>query len=216
MEIKDISFKNYRILRITGIFVCIIGLILILFFQIKTTENFRILSDFIQNIILFVLVLLIFLPDNKTMKVALIIGVFTMLFDFIIETIAVYLDWWYPLGGTQMPPIIVIPIEMVLSFLIIGTTMAIVFTFPEKIREMDFQPLNWIKPLFENENYDWYWRVLLIFINAIIGTYGDYNAGQEIWIPGPNWHPIYTFFVWFFGGIMMLLMFWFLQKKIKR
>jgi len=207
--------KDFKLLRATGIIICLVGVFLILFGGIKTPENFRILSDFIQNILILNIILLIFLPNNRTLKIALIIGIFTMVIDFILETIAVYLNWWYPLGGTQFPPIIVVPLEMVISFLIIGTAIGIILTFPEKIREMDFKPLNWIKPLFENQKFDWLWRFLLILVNAIIGTHGDYSAGPEIWVPGTYWHPIYTFFIWFGGGTIILLLYYFLEKKIK-
>ncbi|MHA1150600.1 MAG: hypothetical protein ACTSR8_20460 [Promethearchaeota archaeon] len=207
--------KEDTLLRVSGILVCIIGIILILVGGIKTPENFRILSDIIQTFFLFMLIILLFLPDNRLMKIAFIIGIFTVITDFLLETIAVYLDWWYPLGGTQFPPVIIVPLEMIFSFLFIGAAMAIMLTFPEKIREMNFPLFNWIKPLFQNEKNDWYWRIFLIFLNALIGTNGDYSAGDTIWAPGPYWQPFYTFLVWLFGGLFTLLQFYLLDKRIK-
>ncbi len=205
---------QFKLLRIVGIISSLVGIVLILFGNIKTVENFRIVGDFLQNILLLNLVLLLFLPSENTMKISILTGVFNMILDFILETVAVYLDWWYPLGGTQIPPIIVVPLEMVMSFFLIGTATGITITFPQKIRELDFKLLNWVKPLFKNEKFDMSWRILYLFLIAIIGTNGDYTAGSEIWAPGPYWLPLYTFFIWFFGGLMVLLFYSFLEQKI--
>ena len=51
------------------------------------------------------LVIFVFYPDKRTFKIAFIVGIFTMVFDFVLETIAVILDWWHPLGGLQYHPI---------------------------------------------------------------------------------------------------------------
>ena len=202
-------------LRIAGIISSIAGATMILFSGIKTPTNFRILSDFIQNLLLINAVLLLFLPSDREMKVALFIGLFTMGFDFILEEIAVFLDWWYPLGGTQFPPIIVVPMEMVASFFIIGTSMGVILYFPEKIREMNYTHINWLKKLFKSPRHDTFWRVVLLFINAIIGTNGDYTAGPTIWVPGPTWHPLFTFIVWFGGGLFTLIIWNILNEKLK-
>ncbi|MFX0101615.1 MAG: hypothetical protein ACFFCS_18715, partial [Candidatus Hodarchaeota archaeon] len=172
---------------------------------------FRIVSDFIQNLLLINLVILVFLPNNKEMKVALIIGVFTMFFDLFLEAIAVQLDWWYPKGEHL---ILEVPIEMVVSFMIIGTSMGIIFYFPEKMRDMNFKPLNWVKILVKNPKYDYIWRIALLFVNAIIGMNGDYSAGEAIWEAGENWLPIYTFFVWFGGGLITLVLYRYLNAKL--
>jgi hypothetical protein len=201
------------IFRGLGIVSCLLGILLILFGGIKTAENFRIVSDFLQNSLEHNHVLFLFLPDDNKLKIAMIIGLLTMLIDFILETVAVYLDWWYPLGGTQFPPLIVVPLEMVLSFFLIGTTMAIILDFPEKIRTSSFFALKLIKPFFKNNRLDWFWRFLLVLLNAIIGMNGDYSAGPEIWAPGPSWNPIYTFFVWLGGGFVTLLFYYLLNKK---
>ena len=206
--------EQFKILRIVGIISSLVGIVLILFGDIKTVDNFRIVSDFLQNILLLNLVLLLFLPSENTMKISILTGFFNMIFDFVLETVAVYLDWWYPLGGTTLPPIIVVPLEMVLSFFLIGTATGIIITFPQKIREMDFKLLDWIKPLFKNERYDTLWRIFYIFLIAIIGTYGDYSAGPEIWAHGPYWLLLYTFFVWFLGGLTVLLFYSFLERKM--
>ena len=206
--------EQFKLLRIVGIISSLVGVLLILFGNIKTADNFRIVGDFLQNILLLNLVLLLFLPSENTMKISILTGVFMMVLDFVLETVAFYLDWWYPLGGTQFPPLIVVPLEMVTSFFIIGTAMGITITFPKKIRELDFKLLNWVKPLFKNEKFDTLWRILYIFLIAIIGTNGDYTAGPEIWAPGPYWLPLFTFFVWFFGGLTVLLFYSFLERKI--
>lgn len=214
----DLS-KEYEIpasLRIIGIITSISGILIILFGGIKTTENFRLLSDFIQNILLLNLIFFIFLPNNVQLKIAVYIGIFIMIFDFLLEEIAVFLDWWYPLSGTQYPPIIVVPLEMVISFFLIGTGMGVILTFPEKIRSFNLGPLNPLKRLFQNSRLDLLWRVLILITNALIGTNGDYTAGSEIWIPGPNWHPIYTFFIWFGGGLITLALYYYLERKINK
>ena len=204
--------KEFRLLRITGIIASIAGVLFILFGGIKTPANFRILSDFIQNLLIINIVLLAFMPKEKAMKIALCVGLFVMGLDFGLETLAIYLNWWYPLGGFQWPPILVVPLEMVVSFIIIGTSMAIVLTFPEVIRETDEPVIKWFKPLFKDKKFDLLWRILLLLINAIIGTHGDYTAGPTIWVPGPLWHPIFTFLMWFGGGMLTLLVFYGVRK----
>jgi len=206
--------KENKLLRATGIITSLVAVILILYGNVKTPENFRFM-DVIQTCLILIIVMFIFLPDDRLMKIALIIGMLTLVIDLILETIAVYLDWWYPLGGTQIPPLIIVPLEMLIGFIFTGAATAITYTHPEKIREMDFKLLNWIKPLFKKEKYDLFWRLLLVLAMAIIGTHGDYSAGPEIWVPGPLWYPIYTFFVWFGGGLIMLYLFYYLDKKLK-
>ena len=171
--------------------------------------------DLLQNILLLNIVLFIFVPTNSVFKIALIIGIITMIFDYVLETIAVLLSWWFPLGGIQFHPLLIIPLEMVVGFIFLGISIGIILTFPEKIRDMNFKPLNWLKPLFKESKYDYVWRSLLIFLNAIVGTHGDYSAGSTIWVPGPQWQPLYTFFVWFGGGLITLLIFYILRQKIK-
>ena len=194
----------------------ILGILLILFGGIKTPENFRIISDLVQNFLLLNIIVIIFMPNKKSIKISIFIGIFVLILDFLIETIAVYLNWWYPLGGIQFPPILVIPLEMVLSFFIIGVSFTILLTYPEKIRKMDFKFLNWIKFLFNNPKLDILWQILLVFINALIGMMGDYSVGSQIWRPGPHWIPFYTFLVWLIGGFITLLLYKFLNSKIKK
>lgn len=73
-----------------------------------------------------------------------------------------------------------------------------------------------MKPLFKNPRHDKPWLVLLLFVNAIVGTNGDYSAGPSIWVPGAAWHPLYTFVVWFGGGLLVLLVFTWLDKRVAR
>jgi hypothetical protein len=49
-------------------------------------------------------------------------------------------------------------------------------------------------------------------INSIRIIIADYSASPEIWVPGPNWYPIYTFFVWLLGGLLILAVFKLLEK----
>ena len=138
-----------------------------------------------------------------------------MIVDFFLETVAVLLDWWYPLGGTQYPPLIIVPLEMVLSFFLIGTSTGVIFTFPEVIRNSDNKTLSFISPLFKRERFDIIWRILYSFCISLIGTNGDYSAGPEIWQPGIYWQPFYTFLVWFLGGLLILLFYSLLERKMK-
>jgi hypothetical protein len=202
--------------RIAGICASVAGVLFIMFGGIKTPQNFRILSDLIQNLLLFNAMMLLFLPDDRQMKVALCTGCFTAIWDFLLEEAAVYLGWWYPLGGTQFPPAVVVPVEMVASFVIIGASMAIIFYIPGRIRVIDCKPVNWVKPLFKNPRHDRIWLVLLLLANAIVGTNGDYSAGPSIWVPGAAWNFLYTFLVWFGGGLLVLLVFKWLDKRITR
>jgi len=205
-----------KLTRITGIILSTIGVLFILFGGIKTPENFRILSDFIQNFLLIIIVLLLFLPDDRKMKVSFLVGLFSTGFDFILESAAVYSNWWFPLGGTQFPPAIVVPLEMVCSFFIIGTNTSIMFYLPEKIRMMDCKPFDWLKKFVRNKRYDVHWRVVFLFANAVIGMNGDYSSGPAIWMPGASWFPVYTFLVWFLGGLLILAFFTVVDRKLAR
>ncbi len=199
-----------------GITASVVGVVFIMFGGIKTPQNFRILSDLIQNLLLLNAIILLFLPSDRQMKVALCTGCFTAAWDFMLEEAAVYLNWWYPRGGTQFPPAVVVPLEMVASFVIIGTSMGLFFYFPRRIRAADCKLVNWAKPLFALSKNDRWWLVLLLVANAVIGTNGDYSAGPSIWGPGAAWHPLYTFIVWFGGGLLVLFVFTWLDKRIIR
>lgn len=192
------------------------GVAFIMFGGIKSPQNFRILSDFMQNLFLISALLLLFLPDDRQMKVALLTGCFTAAYDFTLEEVAVYLGWWFPLGGTQFPPVVVVPLEMVTSFVLIGTSMALLFYLPGRIRTANCKLVKWAKPLFKNPRHDRWWLVLLLAVNAVVGTNGDYSAGSSIWVPGAAWHPAYTFVVWLAGGLLVLLVFTMLDKRIKQ
>ncbi|MHA1270573.1 MAG: hypothetical protein ACTSPY_12345 [Candidatus Helarchaeota archaeon] len=205
--------KQVNIIRLIISITSITGILLILFGNIKTIDNFRILSDIIQNILLFNLVLIIFMPNKIYLKISIIIGIFTMIYDLILESVAVYLNWWYPKGKYT---IFGVPIEMVLSFLLIGATFCILLTFPNKLRNTNIKYLKWIKPLFRNDKFDIVWRVLLVISNAIIGTNGDYSAGTDIWEPGLYWCPTYTFLIWLTGGLVVLILFIFLEKRFMK
>ncbi|MHA1338488.1 MAG: hypothetical protein ACTSRZ_01335 [Promethearchaeota archaeon] len=125
---------------------------------------------------------------------------------------------------------------MVLSFLIIGMSFYFVLEIPEKLMELDSQSINmlqlWQKlPIIRNiltffnklfrspkyikrsKFYNLIIRIFFIFLNAIIGANGDYSAGELVWKPGDNWRPIFTFIVWFGGGIITLIAFYILKPK---
>ena len=104
--------EENKLLRSIVIISNVIGLLIILYGGIKNPENvplFRAL-DFLQNILVLNIILFIFLPNKSTFKIALILGIFSMIIDYVLETIAVMLNWWYPLGGIQYPPILIIPL----------------------------------------------------------------------------------------------------------
>lgn len=202
-----------RIARGAGIATLLVGLVVVLFGDVKTPANFRLLSDLVQNVLVFNLVLLVFLPARREIKIALVLGAFNVVVDFVLETVAVALDWWYPLGGTQFPPVVVVPLEMVASFFLIGAAFALVMTFPAQIRASENRVIHRLEPLVRHPRRDWAWRVALIVVNAVVGTHGDYTAGPEIWQPGPAWHPAGTFLVWLLGGLASLALFTWLERR---
>ncbi len=205
-----------QVLRVFGMLLSLTGIIIILFGGVKTPENFRVVSDIFQNVCLITFILLFFFPDAPRIRKAMGLGLFVLIYDFILETIAVKLDWWYPLGGTQAPPLLIIPLEMVLSFFLIGTATYLILDAPDQIRACDSPPLVWLRPLFRNPRYDKILRVLYITLNAIVGTNGDYTAGPEIWVPGPTWHPVFTFLVWLSGGLLALGVFYGLKTRDRK
>jgi hypothetical protein len=212
--------KSYLLLRVLGTTLCLLAILLLMAKLITVSANGRILSDIIQNILLLGLCLFLIFPEEKRLQNAILIGAYTCVLDFFLETAAVYLAWWFPLGGTQAPPILVVPLEMVLGFFFFGTAIGLIFIVPRKIRE--FEPgksgnafytkiaklLKWLFP----KKLDLVWLVGFVFLSAVIGMYGDYNAGPGAWVPGPGWQMIYTFFVWFLGGLSMLAVFYTLEK----
>ncbi|MHA1732004.1 MAG: hypothetical protein ACTSU5_08665 [Promethearchaeota archaeon] len=194
-------------LRVAGMLACLGGVAYILFGGVKTASNFRVLSDLVQNLLVLAFVLLLFWPDARAARNALALGAFTMAYDFILETTAVYLDWWYPLGGTQFPPVLVVPLEMVSSFLLIGAATYFLLDAPARIREGCPAPASWFRPAFRDPRFDDAWRVAFTLLVAVVGTRGDYTAGPDIWAPGPQWHVALTFVVWFSGGLLVLLVY---------
>ncbi len=212
--------KSPYLLRIVGAGLCFLAIVIPLSGIIRVSVNGRVLGDILQNIFILCMSLFVLFPDEKRLQNALIIGCYTTVLDFILETAAVYLSWWFPLGGTQAPPLLVVPLEMVLGFFFFGMTIGIIFTFPRQVRDLNLNEvgnsilkkfLQFLKRLFPVK-LDWAWLVGFVFISAYIGMNGDYNAGPAAWVPGPGWQMIYTFFVWFFGGISMLALFFLLEN----
>jgi len=190
---------------------CCVGAIAVLLFApVKTAANFRALNDLLQNALVLALALLVFAPSARTVWRAAKLGVFVMVFDFVLETAAVRLDWWHPLGGTQFPPVIVVPVEMLTGFLLMGTSLGVVLSFPEALRDMRGRGLNWIRPWFLEPKRDLAWQLALLALLAVVGTHGDYAAGPAIWAPGPQWHPFYTFCVWTGSGLAVLWVYYLL------
>jgi hypothetical protein len=205
--------------RLLGAGICVLAVILLQLGLIKVSENGRILGDILQNIFILCITLFLIFPETKRLQNSIIIGIFTTVLDFVEETAAVYFNWWYPKGGTQMPPFLVIPLEMVLGFFFFGTAIAIIFTVPQKVQELE---INTAHPTLKDKIYKVLqrlitpktgivWLVAFIFLSAVIGTNGDYHAGSEAWQAGTDWQPVYTFFVWFFSGISMLGVFYLLE-----
>jgi len=195
---------SYTWIRAGGVALILGGIAVVLSSRITTPANFRLLNDLVQNALVLAAVLLAFLPTKQALLRAVALGVFVMVFDFVLETVAVRLGWWRPLGGTQFPPVLVVPLEMLIGFLIMGTSFGVVLCFPVRIRNARSQALNWARPWFENPRRDRAWQLLLILLVAAAGTHGDYAAGPEIWLPGAHWRPAYTFCVWAGTGLAVL------------
>ncbi|MBD3351181.1 MAG: hypothetical protein GF364_06820 [Candidatus Lokiarchaeota archaeon] len=203
--------NDLKPMRISGIVLSTIGVVLILFSGIKTVTNFRILSDIIQNILIFNIILLIFMPERKRLLKSFILGIIVMIYDFLIETIAVKFEWWFPLSGTQYPPFLVIPLEMVISFFIIGSSFSLLFDLPERIEEIKDHRFVSLKKLFSKKYSIHIFRVILVVLNAFVGMHGDYSAPDEIWMPGENWSPLFTFLIWLSGGLLSVAVFYFIE-----
>jgi len=204
--------RTSLVLRASGIGACLAGILVILFGGVATPESFRIVNGIVLNLLVLGVAWLLLAPNAKALRVAFMIGVFTMVLDFLLETAAVHLHWWYPLGGTQLPPLVVVPLEMVVGFLIMGTATGIVLAFPQRIRETTLTPLDRLKAPFANPNRDWTWRLAFVLVVALVGTHGDYTAGPDIWAPGAHWHPAFTFFVWSGCGLAIIALYCYLQR----
>lgn len=208
------KMKEFDLLRVLGISISIFGILVIIFGNVKTPENFQMLSNFGQNILVLNAILLIIMPKNRRLKIVLIIGVAIMVFDFVFEVIAVGAGWWILIGDNL---VLGLPIEMVISFLFIGTATGLILYLPEKIREMDFKLFNWLKPLVKNPRYDLLWKLLIVLALTIISTYGDLSGGVEmgVWAYGPNWHSSFVFILngWLYIGLIALSLQYVLEKK---
>ncbi|MHA1338487.1 MAG: hypothetical protein ACTSRZ_01340 [Promethearchaeota archaeon] len=95
----DLIRKKIFYLRLICIICSLVIIVCLLFGNVKNFSNFRILSDIIQNLAILILVICIFFPNKLELKRAFFLGLFIMAFDFVLETVAVLIDWWYPLGG---------------------------------------------------------------------------------------------------------------------
>ncbi|MHA1229447.1 MAG: hypothetical protein ACTSRP_02940 [Candidatus Helarchaeota archaeon] len=207
--------KDHIMLKLFGMIGVCVSLIIILFGGIKNPSNFRLISDIIQNTLISIFMLFLFFPDNKKIRDAIYLGTFVMVFDFILESIAVKFDWWYSLGGTTFPPIIIVPLEMIVGFFFLGFSFYFIFDIPVylvKIRS-NYSLIKFFTNLAKKKPIPHIFRITIVFLNAIIGTNGDLTAGEEIWKMGPGWAPIYTFFIWLIGGLITLSFYYFLQNK---
>ena len=210
---EHLSHISIRIrIVLLSIFFTLIGILL--FTDIKTPENFRFMNDVVQSGCVLTIMWLVILPSKKVVRASFYLGLSMMIWDFILETIAVKMGWWYPLGGIQLAPYLVIPLEMVISFLFLGMATGFLFGAPIDIRQNDniHIPHQWLKRLVQNPRFDLLYQLGFIVILAFVGMDGDYNAGPSIWVPGPSWQREYTFLIWLFGGLLGLFLF----KKFTR
>ncbi|GAB4323345.1 MAG: hypothetical protein Kow0069_28400 [Promethearchaeota archaeon] len=176
---------------------------------VKTPQNFRVTGDLVQNAAVLAFVLLLLLPDGGTLRRAARLGLVVMAYDFFLETTAAYAGWWFPLGGTQWPPLLVVPLEMVLSFGLVGASTGVLFAAPELVRREAEKPParrtwphRWLLRPFRNPRTDPAWILAYVALVSLVGTRGDYSAGPEVWVPGEGWHPALTFLAWLSGGLV--------------
>ena len=178
-----------------------------------TSGNFRIQGDLIGNIIKMSFVTLLLIPNNTILKRAIYLGIFTVLLDGILETLAYYHIWWIAELGSTYPPINPVPIEMIGSFLFIGISAGIVFSVPEIIRQINYPPLNWLKNFFLNPHEDWVWVLAVFFFIVIGGALADWSSILAgIYVPGPGWGLLIVAFVWLVNGFLSVIAFFILRK----
>ena len=179
----------------------------------RTSGNFRIQGDLIGNIITASMIVLLLMPNNAILKRAVILGLFLFLFDGIEESIAYLMNWWKAELGSTYYPYIPVPIEMIGSFLFIGIAIAMVFSVPEIIRQIDFAPLNWLKPFFDSPEEDFIWVIATAIFMIIGGALADWNSiAAGVYIPSPGWGFINLVFVWGFNGVITVFVFYILKR----
>ena len=179
----------------------------------KTSGNFRIQGDLLGNIISASLILLLLMPNNKIITRGVILGLFLVFFDGFEESLAYWVSWWKAELGSTYLPYIPVPLEMIGSFLFIGISVAMVFSVPEIIRQINFAPLNWLKTLFDSPEEDFIWVIATGIFMSIGGALSDWNSiAAGIYIPSPGWNLINLIFVWSFNAVITIFVFYLLKK----
>ena len=179
----------------------------------RNSGNFRIQGDLLGNIISSALLILLLIPNNSILKRGVILGLFLTLFDGSEESLAYILSWWKAELGSTYPPYIPVPIEMIGSFLFIGISVAMIFSVPEIIRQIDFIPLNWLKQFFDSPEEDFIWVIATGLFMAIGGAISDWNSiAAGVYIPSPGWNLFNLLFVWSFNAVITVIAFYILKR----
>lgn len=179
----------------------------------RNSGNFRIQGDLLGNIISASLLILLLMPNNSILKRGVFLGLFLTIFDGSEESIAYILNLWKAELGSTYPPIIPVPMEMIGSFLFIGISVAMVFSVPEIIRQIEFTPLNWLKQFFDSPEEDFVWVIATGLFMAIGGALSDWNSiSAGVYIPSPGWGLINLVFVWGFNAVITVIAFYILKR----
>lgn len=179
----------------------------------RTSGNFRIQGDLLGNIINVSMIILLLMPNNAILKRGVILGLFLALFDGLEESVAYWVGLWKAMLGSTYPPWIPVPIEMFGSFLFIGISVAMVFSVPEIIRQLNFTPLNWLKPFFDSPEEDFIWVIATAIFMAIGGAMADWNSiASGVYLPSAGWSLINLVAVWGFNAVITVIAFYLLKK----
>ncbi len=179
----------------------------------RTSGNFRIQGDLLGNIINASMIVLLLMPNNTILKRGVILGLFLTFFDGIEESLAYILNLWKAELGSTYYPYIPVPIEMIGSFLFIGVAIAMIFSVPEIIRQLNFTPLNWLKPFFDSPEEDFIWIIATAIFMAIGGAMADWNSiASGVYIPSAGWNLINLITVWGFNAVITVTVFYTLKK----
>lgn len=180
-----------------------IGVLLILFGLIATAnlKASRTLG-FIKNSMALFVVIAATRPKEKELKLSLIIGAFTVFLDYLVESIAFVMGWWYATEGTTYPPFLIVPFEMIIEFLPLGAAYILIWDLPRSKRNTNIQ---FFRTVFERPYFIYVWTLFILIATGFLGVYGDfYGANGSVFFPHEDLTQFHIFLVWTSCGFAMI------------
>ena len=190
-----------------GVLIILIGLI-----TVGTNLKASRTLGFIKNSMALFVVVAATRPTDRELKLALIIGIYNVFLDYLVESVAYVMGWWYAVEGTTFPPLLIVPLEMILEFLPLGAAYILIWDLPRSKKDTHH---TFFRTLFAKKYFIYVWTLFILVATGLLGVYGDfYAANGSVFLPSPGLTPVHIFFVWSSCGFTMILLHRYLVRRI--